>query len=380
MDDLQALRSQIDAIDRQIADLFCQRMAVTKKVGEYKAARGLPVLDRSRERQVLSAKAALAGDELRADITTLFETIMAISRRQQQAIVGDESWLAGHRAAWSACRVPPADPRVLYQGEPGAYAEEAAVRFFGPGARRANAPLWEDIFIALREGRADYGVLPIENSSTGSINQVYDLLSQYGAFIVGEQVIRVEHCLMAPAGASLDSIRLVCSHEQGLFQCEEFLKAHPDWKRRAMPNTAAAAKWVADCGDTGCAAIGSHHAADLYGLAVLAEGVNTNRENFTRFVVVSPLPELREGRNKISATFTLAHESGSLHRIMTVFAAGGLNLMKLESRPIPGRSWEYRFFADFTGDLAAYGMDSILREMSQSAETLRILGNYKADD
>ena len=380
MDDLQALRSQIDAIDRQIADLFCRRMAVTKKVGEYKAARGLPVLDRSRERQVLSAKAALVGDELRADITTLFETIMALSRRQQQSIVGDESWLAGHRLAWSACRVPPADPRVLYQGEPGAYAEEAAVRFFGPDTRRANAPLWEDIFIALREGRADYGVLPIENSSTGSINQVYDLLSQYGAFIVGEQVIRVEHCLMAPPGASLEGIRLVCSHEQGLYQCEEFLKAHPDWTRRAMPNTAAAAKWVAGRGDAGCAAIGSRHAAELYGLTVLAEGINTNRENFTRFVIVSPLTELREGRNKISAAFTLAHESGSLHRIMTVFAAGGLNLMKLESRPIPGRSWEYRFFADFTGDLAAYGMDSILRELSQSAETLRILGNYKADE
>lgn len=113
---------------------------------------------------------------------------------------------------------------------------------------------------------------------------------------------------------------------------------------------------------------------------MLAEGINSNRENFTRFVVVSPLPELREGRNKISAMFTLAHESGTLHRVMTVFATGGLNLMKLESRPIPGRSWEYRFFADFTGDLAAYGMDSILREMSQCAATLRILGNYKSDE
>ena len=353
MEDLQSLRAQIDQIDRQIAQLFCQRMAVTRQVGEYKAAHCLPVLDVAREKQVLAAKAALVGDELRADITTLFETIMALSRRH---------------------------PRVLYQGEPGAYAEEAAVRFFGPDCRRTHTATWEDIFAALRDGQADYGVLPIENSSTGSINQVYDLLAQYGAYIVGEQVIRVDHCLMAPRGASLDSVQLVCSHEQGLFQCEDYLKAHPDWQRRAMLNTAAAAKWVADKGEISLAAIGSRHAAKLYGLTVLAEGINSNRENFTRFVVVSPLPELREGRNKISAMFTLAHESGTLHRVMTVFATGGLNLMKLESRPIPGRSWEYRFFADFTGDLAAYGMDSILREMSQCAATLRILGNYKSDE
>ena len=379
MEDLQSLRAQIDVIDRQLAELFRQRMDVTRQVGEYKAANGLPILDRTREKQVLAAKAALVGDDLRADITTLFETIMSLSRRQQQALVDDNSWIEGHRAAWAACRVPLPNPRVLYQGEPGAYAEEAAIRFFGTDCSRKNTVTWEDIFVALRDGSADYGVLPIENSSTGSINQVYDLLAKYGAYIVGEQTIRVDHCLMAPKGATLDTIREVCSHEQGLFQCEEYLK-DKGWDRKVMLNTAAAAKWVADSGDASLSAIGSRHAAELYGLDILAEGINTNRENFTRFVVVSPLPELREGRNKVSAMFTIAHESGTLHRIMTVFATGGLNMMKLESRPIPGRSWEYRFFVDFTGDLVAYGMDSILREMSQCAATLRILGNYKADD
>lgn len=380
MEDLQTLRGQIDLIDRQLAELFRQRMDVTYKVGQYKAAHNLPILDREREKQVLAAKATLVGDELRADITTLFETIMSLSRRQQQALVDDNSWIRTHRSAWAECRTRLPDPRVLYQGEPGAYAEEAAVRFFGGECHRANTVTWEDIFVALREGRADYGVLPIENSSTGSINQVYDLLAKYGAYIVGEQTIRVEHCLMTKPGVTLENISQVCSHEQGLFQCEEYLKEHPHWGRKAMLNTAAAAKWVAESEEQGLAAIGSRHAARLYGLDILAQGINTNRENFTRFVIVSPLPELREGRNKISAMFTLAHESGTLHRIMTVFATGGLNMMKLESRPIPGRSWEYRFFVDFSGDLAAYGMDSILREMSQCAATLRILGNYRADD
>lgn len=381
MEDLQSLRAQIDQIDRQIAQLFCQRMAVTRQVGEYKAAHCLPVLDVAREKQVLAAKAALVGDELRADITTLFETIMALSRRQQQALVMDNGWIEGHRAAWAACRVPPAHPRVLYQGEPGAYAEEAAVRFFGPDCRRTHTATWEDIFAALRDGQADYGRAPIEKQlHRGPSIRCYDRWPNTEPTSWGSRSSGVDHCLMAPRGASLDSVQLVCSHEQGLFQCEDYLKAHPDWQRRAMLNTAAAAKWVADKGEISLAAIGSRHAAKLYGLTVLAEGINSNRENFTRFVVVSPLPELREGRNKISAMFTLAHESGTLHRVMTVFATGGLNLMKLESRPIPGRSWEYRFFADFTGDLAAYGMDSILREMSQCAATLRILGNYKSDE
>jgi len=380
MSELESLRGEIDAIDRQIADLFRRRMGVTERVGRYKAENGLPVLDAAREKQVLAAKAALVGDELRADVTTLFETIMALSRRQQQALVDDHGWIEAHRAAWSACRVPPASPRVLYQGEPGAYADEAAAGFFGEDAPRDHVDTWEDIFEALKSGDADYGVVPIENSSTGSINQVYDLLAQYGAYLVGEQVVKVDHCLAAPAGAKLAELTAVYSHEQGLLQCADFLKTHPDWEKAPRLNTAESALFVAHSGDRHKAAICSPRAARLYGLDILAEHLNRNDRNYTRFVVVSPLPELREGRNKVSAMFTLAHESGTLHRIMTVFATGGLNMMKLESRPIPGRSWEYRFFVDFTGDLAAYGMDSILREMSQCAATLRILGNYKAVD
>ncbi len=380
MSELEEYRAQIDVIDRQIAALFRERMGVTRKVGEYKAQRGLPVLDPAREKQVLSAKAALVGDELRADITTLFETIMALSRRQQQALAEDGGWIEEHRAVWSACRMPPERPRILYQGEPGAYADEAAAAFFGPQAPRAHLDTWEEVFEALKDGGGDYGVLPIENSSTGSISQVYDLLARYGAYIVGEHIVKVDHCLAAPHGATVEGLRRVYSHEQGLLQCAEYIKSHPDWEAIPRRNTAESALYVSRRGDSAQGAICSPHAAALYGLDVLARHINQNDRNYTRFVVVSPQPELREGRNKVSATFTLAHESGTLHRIMTVFATGGLNMMKLESRPIPGRSWEYRFFVDFTGDLTAYGMDSILREMSQCAAELRILGNYKSDE
>ena len=381
MDELQELRGGIDAIDARMVELFRRRMEVTARVGRYKLARGLPVLDTGREAQVLEKKAALAGEGLRDDVTALYETIMALSRRQQQRLIaqnGTPPWLVSLNAAMQSARnpLPKGTARILYQGEPGAYAEEAAVDFFGEDCRRDHVAGWEDIFAALRDGKADYGVLPIENSSTGSINQVYDLLAKYGGYIVGEQTVRVNHCLMAPRGASLDTVREVFSHEQGLMQCGEYLKAHPDWTQTALRNTAAAAKFVAEQGDPGKAAIGSRRCAALYGLDVLAEGINSNRENFTRFVVVSPVMELHPGREKVSLLVTLSHQSGSLYRLLSVFAHGGLNLMKLESRPMPGRPWEYRFFVDFTGNLTAPGMEETLRDAAETAEGFRVLGNY----
>ncbi|WP_300298670.1 bifunctional chorismate mutase/prephenate dehydratase [uncultured Intestinimonas sp.] len=382
MSELDALRAEIDDIDAQLTALFLRRMDVTERVGAYKQAHGLPVLDPDREREVLAKKAALTGDQARkADVTALYESIMAISRRQQRHLVregepgGDYARI---RDALAHVRAPLAAPRVLYQGEPGAYSDEAAARFFGEEVPRTHVATWEAVFTALEEGRADYGVVPIENSSTGSINQVYDLLSKYGHFIVGEQTVKVEHCLAAPRGASLEGIREVCSHEQGLLQCAGYLKAHPDWVQRPRLNTAESALFVSRQGDPARAAICSRRAARLYGLEVLAGPINSNRENYTRFVVVSPQPELREGRDKLSALCVLPHHSGSLHALMTIFAVNGLNLLKLESRPIPGRSWEYQFFLDFTGDVAAPGMDGALRELCQTAEGFRLLGNYRS--
>ena len=380
MEELKSLREEIDGIDRQIAALFQQRMKVTEQVGRYKLRRQMKVLDEEREKQVLAAKTALSDDPaMQSALTTLFETIMSISRRQQRLLVAEQDpWYDRFLADRAAARPALEQPRVLYQGEPGAYADEAAARFFGEEIPRGRVETWEEVFLALKEGKADYGVVPIENSSTGSINQVYDLLARYGAHIVGEQTVKVEHCLMAPKGAVLEGITAVYSHEQGLAQCEEYLKQHPGWERCAVLNTAAAAKYVAQTGDVTKAAIGSRRAAALYGLEVLAEGVNFNADNYTRFVVVSPVMELREGADKISALFTLPHRSGALYRIMTVFAVAGLNMMKLESRPIVGKSWEYLFFVDFTGSLEQAGMDGVLHELTQTASSFRVLGNYRA--
>ena len=382
MTELEQYRREIDRIDGELVRLFLERMEVTGKVGEYKQGQGIPVLDAGREKEVIAARAALTDDPARkADLAALYESIMAISRRQQRHLVkegaedpGYASWLADLARA----RQPVANPRVAYQGEPGCYSEEAAVGFFGKEVDSAGKAWFTDVFAALEQGEADYAVLPVENSSTGSIRQVYDLLAQYRYSIVGEWQVPVVHCLMALPGVALEDIKTVYSHEQGLMQCEKYLDSHREWKRVPTLDTAGSAKLVAQTGDRTAAAICSRRAAELYGLHILAEGVNYNTMNHTRFAVVSPVPELRPGRNKISAMFRLPHQSGSLHEILTIFAVQGLNLLKLESRPIPGRGWEYLFFLDFTGDLAADGMDGVLHELSQLAAEFRILGNYRA--
>ena len=382
MSELDTLRSEIDEIDTQLTALFLRRMDVTRRVGEYKQAHGIPVLDPAREREVLAKKTAQVSDPaLRDDVAALYEAIMGISRRQQRRLVkeaGREDYVQV-RAAWDGARSPLDQPRVLYQGEPGAYADEAAARFFGEDILRSHVGTWEEVFQALQRGEADYAVLPVENSSTGSIRQVYDLLAQYNYYVVGECQVKVEHCLMALPGAALEDIQAVYSHEQGLMQCERYLDAHRGWRRVPTLDTAGSAKQVAESGDRTAAAICSRRAAQIYGLHILAEGVNYNAMNHTRFVVVSPVLELRPGRNKISAVFRLPHQSGSLHEILTIFAVHGLNMVRLESRPIQGSSWEYMFFLEFTGDVTASGMEGVFRELTQSAEQVRVLGNFASN-
>lgn len=381
MTELEGYRQQIDAIDREIVELFLRRMEVTGAVGRFKQANGIPVLDAGREREVIAAKAAATGDPLRkADLAELYESIMAISRRQQRRLVREGMEDPGY-AAWMRAmervRAPVERPRVIYQGEPGAYSESAAIGFFGAEVECRGLPWFTDVFAALSRGEADYAVLPVENSSTGSIRQVYDLMAQHDCYVVGEYDMEVRHCLMALPGVKIENIRTVYSHEQGLMQSDRFLEAHRDWRQVPALDTAGSAKQVAQSGDRTAAAICSRRAAELYGLDILVDGTNHNSMNRTRFVVVSPVMELREGRNKIAALFHLPHQSGSLHEILTIFSVQGLNLLKLESRPIPGRKWEYLFFLEFSGDLTAPGMDGVLHELSQLASEIRVLGNFK---
>ncbi len=281
--------------------------------------------------------------------------------------------------ALSRKRNPVENPRVVYQGEPGAYSEMAAIDFFGKDVNSEGLVHFEDTFKQLQDGSADYAVLPIENSSTGAIRQVYDLLAQYECYIVGETTVKVRHNLMVLPDADISDIKTVFSHEQGLFQCEQFLNSHPDWDRVPQADTAGSARMVAELKDKTKAAICSSRAAEIYGLKIIEEGINTNNNNTTRFVVVSKKLELRENRDKITISFTTAHKAGALHEALTVFRIYGLNLVRLESRPIPEHNWEYMFFAEFTGDLLMEGMNKVVQALMCTVNDIRIFGNFKAN-
>ncbi len=381
MSRLDELRAKIDHIDAQMITLFEKRMNLTQQVGEYKKENHLPVLDRAREEEVLAKKEAMLKNKyLKTEVKDFFSSIMAISRRQQRALLDDRDraeQFKRYKGMVQAARMPVENPHVLYQGVSGAYAEEAAVLFFGADVSREFCATWRELFEKLIADEADYIVVPIENSSTGSINAVYDLLAEYGAYVVGEQMVRVDHCLAALPNVSMEEIQDVYSHEQGFFQSEEFLAQYPRWQHHAMLNTAAAAQMVYDCADRSKAAICSRHAAELYGLAVLREGINTSHDNYTRFFIVSKTMELRVGRDKISLMFTLPHEAGALNHILEILAVHRMNMLRLESRPISGKSWEYRFFLDVEGDLANEEFNSALYEVLENTLTLGILGNYK---
>ncbi|WP_091820001.1 prephenate dehydratase [Butyrivibrio sp. ob235] len=279
-------------------------------------------------------------------------------------------------SALAVVREPVQNPKVVYQGEPGAYSEMAAIDFFGKDVNSEGLVHFEDTFEALKSGAADYAVLPIENSSTGAIRQVYDLLAQYECYMVGETTVRVKHSLMVLPDAEMSDIQTVFSHEQGIFQCEQFLNEHRDWVRVPQADTAGSARMVAELGDKTKAAICSSRAAEIYGLKIIKEGINTNRTNTTRFVVVSPRMELREGRNKICISFRTEHKAGALHEALTVFRIYGLNLVRLESRPIPEQKWQYMFFAEFTGDLMMEDMNRVMEALMCTVTDIRIFGNF----
>ncbi len=275
-------------------------------------------------------------------------------------------------------RQPIKNPKVVYQGIEGAYTQEAALMFFGEDTKTKAIKTWEEAFIEIENGDADYAVFPIENSSTGSIIQVYDLLLKYGHYIVGEQTVKIDHCLMAKKDVKISDIKNVYSHEQGLLQCDNFLKTYPTWQKNAMLNTAIACKFVAEEGNEAMAAIGSKRCGKIYGLEILSECINMSDKNYTRFVIISKVMEYRGQCEKISTVFALPHKKGTLSEIINLCASGGMNLTKIESRPILGKTWEYRFFMDFSSDASEKQLENTLAKIKESAVEFKLLGRYEA--
>ncbi len=373
---LEELRAEIDKIDSELLPLFLRRMKLSSEVADYKRSVGKAVLDSDRERQVLKDKMALVDDKrLQNEVYEFYAAIMSISReRQTKELVGYNRTMVEDMLS---PKPKVENPQIVFYGADGSYTEQAAVRYFGEDVKRRNVPTFDSAFAALDGGEADYAVLPIENSYTGTIADVIDLLAKYGYFITGEVDVPIRHCLLGIKGAKLSDIKTVYSHEQGLMQCREFLKSLGDVELKEFYSTSRSAQKVAEENDKSKAAIAGLQNAELYGLEVLAADINNSVKNTTRFIIVSKNLELDESCDKISAAFTLPHKSGELHRILACFARGDLNLVKLESRPLYDRNFEYMFFVDYSGNLLDEHVRRTTNNVIEGTGEFKLLGNYK---
>lgn len=376
MRDLLELREQIDEIDNAIVKLFEERMSVSEEVAAYKISTGKKVFDKERERDKLDKLSSLAHNDFnRNGVRELFNQIMSMSRKKQYQLLAQHG-AAGRLPFIGVDEIEKEKVRVVFQGVEGAYSHAAMCRYFGKDVNCFPVKRFRDAMEAIAEGAADYAVLPIENSSAGIVADNYDLLVNFENYIVGEQVIKCEHVLMGLPGTKLEEIRSVVSHQQALSQCEQFLDAHPNWRQVPYDNTALAAQKVAREQDRTQAAIGSAFAAEHFGLEVLKEHVYYNEANSTRFLIVTNQRIFKKDAKKISICFELPHQSGSLYDMLSHFIYNNLNMTKIESRPITGRNWEYRFFLDFEGNLNDSSVKNALRGIREEAINMKILGNY----
>lgn len=375
MRDLEIIRKELDEIDDEILKLFEKRMEVCGEVAEFKIKNGRKILDKKREESKIAVLKGRASNSFIAHgVEDLFRQIMAMSRKLQYHLLAKEG-VTGRLPFVAVDAIVREHVRVVYQGVEGAYSQKAMQAYFGEDVRSFHVETWEDAMEAIKEGTADYAVLPIENSTAGIVSDIYDLLTEYENYIVGEQIIRIDHALLGTPDSTLDGIRSVYSHKQGLLQATRYLENHPEWEREEMDNTAMAAKKVSDEQDPTQAAIASRLTAELYGLKILENNVVKNR-NYTRFIIVTNQKMYAKDAKKVSICFELPHESGSLYNILSHFIYNGLNMTSIESRPIEEVNWEYRFFVDFDGNLNDDGVKNAIRGIEAEAINLRILGNY----
>ena len=374
--DLLELRGRLDVIDEKIVALYEERMAISSQVADYKIETGKKVFDKVREEEKLKKVRSLTHDPFNAHgVQELFEQIMSMSRKlQYQKLV--EAGSLGRLPFIGVDRLETERARVVFQGAEGAYSQMAMLRYFGEQVKSFHVETFREAMMSIEEGSADFAVLPIENSTAGIVSEIYDLLVEFENYIVGEQIIEIEHCLMGLPGTALSQIKTVYSHPQSLMQSARYLNEHEDWRQVSLKNNAFAARKVSEEGDRTQAAIASEQAAKIYGLDILAQGVNQSDTNSTRFIIVTNQKIFRKDAGKISICLEVPHESGSLYHMLSHFIYNNLNMTKIESRPIEDRNWEYRFFIDFEGNFADGAVKNAVRGLRAEPRNLRILGNY----
>lgn len=374
---LRNLRDEIDNIDVKIVDLFTERMKISKEIAEEKKGSEIPILNSKREKEILEKVSERAGDTLDRYTRILYNTIFDVSRSYQTRFVHTESLLKDEieKAISNTPDIFPKKAVVACQGVTGSYSQLAAEKIFDfPSIMYFNN--FESVFNAVDKGLCQYGILPIENSSYGSVGPVYDLMKNHHFYITRSYKLRITHKLLAKPGVKLEDIKEIVSHEQALGQCAKFIEEQKNIKITVCENTAMAAEMVSKSQRSDIAAISSRECAELYDLNVIAEDIQLSDNNYTRFICISKNLELYPGANKLSLMLSLPHRPMSLYNMIAKFSTLGLNLTKLESRPIPGSDFEFMFYFDMEASLCSPEVVSLLSELSSQSELFVFLGNY----
>ena len=377
MQDLDVIRKRIDEIDTQITSLFLERMEAAADVAEYKRATGKPVFDRTRERDNVARASERVPANLASYAATIETVLMEASRESQYARLGTKSKASTHieLALGDQPAVFPSQAYVACQGVEGAYQQIACDRMF-KRAQISYFDSFDGVFRAVEQGFCSFGVLPIENSTAGSVNHVYDLMLRHDFYIVRTCRLKIDHCLLVKPGTKLEDVRIVYSHQQAISQCADYLSRIPGVRVHVCENTAVASQMVAQSDRDDVAAISSRACAELYGLAIADQSIQDQQNNYTRFACIAKDLTIYPGADRTSLMAVVSNEPGSLYKVLARFYALGINLIKLESRPIPDRDFEFMFYFDVECPAAAPEFQTLMNTLSDVCEDLRYLGSY----
>ena len=376
MASLEELRAQLGSVDDKIVELYEERMKLCEEIGICKIENGYKTFDRQREKNTITdVMNKVSSDINKKGIGEVYEQLLAISRKlQYKQLV--EAGALGRLPFIGIDLLDKDTARVVFQGTEGAYSQAAMEHYFGKDCNNYHVHTFREAMEAIEEGAADYAVLPIENSTAGAVNEIYDLLVEFENYIVGETIIPIKNTLSGLPGTDISEIERVYSKAEALMQASHFLDDHSDWQQISVANTAIAARKIRDDKDQAQAAVCSAYAAEVHGLEILEENINDDQTNCTRFIVVTNQKVFLKHAQKISICLELPHESGSLYRLLSHFIYNDLNMTRIESRPIEGKNWEYRFFIDFEGNMADPAVKNAIRGLREESRNMRILGNY----
>lgn len=374
---LQDYRKQIDEVDSELLRLFTRRMEICTGIAEYKMQNGLPIFDSARERAKLADLYERADVEMRSYTNVLFSLMFELSRLHQKKIINPatEAMRQIESVIENTDRCFPEHALIACQGVEGAYSQLACEKLFTV-ANIMYFSSFEGVFSAIDKGLCRYGVLPIENSTAGSVNKIYDLMMRYDFSIVRSVRLKVDHNLLVKKGTKLEDIKEIFSHEQAINQCAAFLGGLKNVKVTVCENTAAAAKMVAESDRSDIAALSSRSCAEIYGLDCLCASVQDTGNNYTRFICISKKLEIYPGADKTSIMLVISHKPGSLYRVLSRFYAMGINLVKLESRPLPDRDFEFMFYFDLETSVYSDKFAQLIGELDSLCEKFKYLGSY----